>query len=203
MCIPPCSASGECPSDKPEGVTGTPSCVLTSSTGDKYCALTCKPAAPTFDAQCGRKASCKTAPQGDGLCSYDDVPKPPFVVLSLLTATVGLVSTLLLFAERCGLISLSVAVRTHLFVFRCGDCADPQSIGCRWTRQPSKRSLCAWQLRSLRMESQGWWKTSPPFVSTILCVCLFWRSVCCNDHPHTFTSKLLRNYLPRFCCSTA
>jgi hypothetical protein len=76
LCIPPCDASGNCPQDKPTGVTATPSCVLTSSTGDKYCALTCSPKKNQFDAQCGNKASCKAA-SSNGLCTYDDVPKPP------------------------------------------------------------------------------------------------------------------------------
>lgn len=82
LCIPPCDSSGKCPQDKPAGVTATPSCVLTSSTGDKYCALTCSsgdllsPKSLVLDAQCGAKASCKKAQSG-GLCTYDDVPKPP------------------------------------------------------------------------------------------------------------------------------
>ena len=81
-CIPQCTPSGGCPTDKPPGVTATPSCVLTTQSGDKYCALTCTASASnasvpaTLDAQCGKRASCKAATKG-GLCTYDDVPKPP------------------------------------------------------------------------------------------------------------------------------
>merc|ERR1712146_748872 len=40
-CTPKCSGT-TCPSDVPAGTTATPQCVLQdSSSGDKYCALTC------------------------------------------------------------------------------------------------------------------------------------------------------------------
>merc|ERR1712186_128786 len=40
-CTPKCT-SNACPTDVPEGTTATPQCVLQdSSSGDKYCALTC------------------------------------------------------------------------------------------------------------------------------------------------------------------
>ena len=74
LCIPPCAPNGTCPQDKPVGASSMPGCVLTSSTGDKYCALVCTPA--DEDAQCGQHASCKQGPK-DGLCTFDDIPKPP------------------------------------------------------------------------------------------------------------------------------
>jgi hypothetical protein len=76
LCIPPCDSAGKCPQDKPAGVTGTPQCVLKSSTGAQYCAVVCTPTGDDLDAQCGAHASCKQATKS-GLCTYDDVPKPP------------------------------------------------------------------------------------------------------------------------------
>ena len=77
MCSPQCDKAAKCPTDVPTGVSATPTCALKSSTGAKYCALTCSPKATAVDAadsQCGPKASCKPMPQGTGLCTFDDGP---------------------------------------------------------------------------------------------------------------------------------
>jgi len=62
-CTPKCT-NNACPTDVPEGTTATPQCVLQdSSSGDKYCALTC------LIGGCPPGASCKR--QGlTGLCLY-------------------------------------------------------------------------------------------------------------------------------------
>lgn len=76
LCLPACGADGvSCPQDKPEGVTASPACVIDGPNGEKFCALVCTPA-DDFDGQCGKKASCKAATK-EGLCTYDDMPKPP------------------------------------------------------------------------------------------------------------------------------
>jgi len=72
LCIPACYSNGTCPMDKPANVQGTPKCVLTSNTGEKFCAMTCD----ADQKQCGPKASCKKATD-DSLCTFDDAPKPP------------------------------------------------------------------------------------------------------------------------------
>lgn len=74
ICTPPC-VNNTCPTDVPPGVTAKPACALHDQAGDGYCALTCTPA--TADAQCGKNATCKTAGQGQGICTYDDIPPPP------------------------------------------------------------------------------------------------------------------------------
>ena len=77
FCSPQCNSSGSCPTDVPSGVTASPACALSSSTGAHYCALLCSPSTDEAslragDAQCGKNASCK-AIQGTGLCTYDDM----------------------------------------------------------------------------------------------------------------------------------
>jgi len=74
-CVPPCTATGSCPTDIPAGVTAKPQCALQTSTGGKYCALICSPSTLKFmlragDSQCGQNASCK-AISGVGICTYD------------------------------------------------------------------------------------------------------------------------------------
>ena len=66
FCSPSCT-SAACPTDVPTGVTANPLCALQTSTGDKYCALICKPAGSN---QCGT-GTCK-AIQGTGVCTYND-----------------------------------------------------------------------------------------------------------------------------------
>merc|ERR1712039_539718 len=62
-CTPKCTTNA-CPTDVPEGTTATPQCVLQdSSSGDKYCALTC------LIGGCPPGASCKHSGL-TGLCLY-------------------------------------------------------------------------------------------------------------------------------------
>merc|ERR1712084_184197 len=62
-CTPKCT-NNACPTDVPEGTTATPQCVLQdSSSGDKYCALTC------LIGGCPPGASCKRSGL-TGLCLY-------------------------------------------------------------------------------------------------------------------------------------
>merc|ERR1712170_235321 len=62
-CTPKCTDSA-CPTDVPEGTTAAPQCVLQdSSSGDKYCALTC------LFGGCPPGASCKHSGL-TGLCLY-------------------------------------------------------------------------------------------------------------------------------------
>lgn len=64
-CTPKCTGN-TCPTDVPEGTTASPSCVLQdSSTGDKYCALTC------LFGGCPPGASCQHSGL-TGLCMYPD-----------------------------------------------------------------------------------------------------------------------------------
>eukprot|EP00413_Alexandrium_margalefii_P049476 CAMPEP_0204611152 /NCGR_PEP_ID=MMETSP0661-20131031/61877_1 /ASSEMBLY_ACC=CAM_ASM_000606 /TAXON_ID=109239 /ORGANISM="Alexandrium margalefi, Strain AMGDE01CS-322" /LENGTH=266 /DNA_ID=CAMNT_0051622995 /DNA_START=1 /DNA_END=800 /DNA_ORIENTATION=+ len=63
FCSPKCSSSGSCPSDVPKGDSAAPQCALRTTTGDKYCALTCKQ-----DSDCGTGACQKI--MGVGLCTY-------------------------------------------------------------------------------------------------------------------------------------
>merc|ERR1712099_89856 len=64
-CTPKCTGN-TCPTDVPEGTTASPSCVLQdSSTGDKYCALTC------LLGGCPPGASCQHS-GFTGLCMYPD-----------------------------------------------------------------------------------------------------------------------------------
>jgi len=84
ICSAPCSGSGEkCPLDQPSGSTATPGCALVdSSSGDKFCALTCDPNTARGGNPCGPKASCKGLTKGvaangqaaAGICTYDDAP---------------------------------------------------------------------------------------------------------------------------------
>lgn len=75
ICTPACGANNTCPTDVPPGVTAKPTCALHDQSGNGYCALVCTPS--MGDAQCGKNASCKAAGQGQGLCTYDDIPPPP------------------------------------------------------------------------------------------------------------------------------
>jgi len=70
FCSPKCKFGIICPSC-PSDLSGTPRCALEdSSSGDKYCALTCDPDA---EASCGENSnvSCKSI-QGTGICTWDD-----------------------------------------------------------------------------------------------------------------------------------
>merc|ERR1719310_781386 len=63
-CSPKCSGT-TCPTDVPAGTTAKPQCVLQdSSTGDKYCALTC------FIGGCPTGSTCRHSGIV-GLCMYD------------------------------------------------------------------------------------------------------------------------------------
>merc|ERR1712019_167635 len=63
-CSPKCSGT-TCPTDVPAGTTAKPQCVLQdSSTGDKYCALTC------FVGGCPTGSTCRHSGLV-GLCMYD------------------------------------------------------------------------------------------------------------------------------------
>merc|ERR1719502_1394200 len=64
ICAPKCSGTS-CPTDVPTGTTAKPQCVLQdSSTGDKYCALTC------FLGGCPAGSKCRHSGLV-GLCMYD------------------------------------------------------------------------------------------------------------------------------------
>eukprot|EP00516_Mucochytrium_quahogii_P000938 CAMPEP_0203748012 /NCGR_PEP_ID=MMETSP0098-20131031/3000_1 /ASSEMBLY_ACC=CAM_ASM_000208 /TAXON_ID=96639 /ORGANISM=" , Strain NY0313808BC1" /LENGTH=145 /DNA_ID=CAMNT_0050636617 /DNA_START=173 /DNA_END=610 /DNA_ORIENTATION=- len=65
ICTPECKG-GQCPSDVPSGSTATPSCILQTPTGQKYCALRCG-----RGTTCGTGASCKMVGFGIGICTYD------------------------------------------------------------------------------------------------------------------------------------
>jgi len=78
ICTPECTGifKTKCPTDVPAGVTAAPQCALKTTTGGKYCALICSPsedeeALRAGDGQCGKKASCKSAGVGVGICTYD------------------------------------------------------------------------------------------------------------------------------------
>jgi len=67
LCAPPCTGSSGCPADVPAGTKATPQCVLQdSSSGSKYCALTC-----ASDAECPAGAKCDSL-GFTGLCVYPD-----------------------------------------------------------------------------------------------------------------------------------
>jgi hypothetical protein len=75
VCIPGCSVS-YCPTDVPAGVTATPTCALSSSSGAKYCALICSPyvdlkSLRAGGAQCGG-ANCQPI-SGTGICTYESM----------------------------------------------------------------------------------------------------------------------------------
>jgi len=73
FCSPMCDSHGDCP-DAPAGVASgvTGSCALQTSSGDKYCALTCQPSY-IGSKSCGlAECTCKRAQMGVGLCTYDD-----------------------------------------------------------------------------------------------------------------------------------
>merc|ERR1712146_641913 len=64
ICAPKCSGTS-CPTDVPAGTTAKPQCVLQdSSSGDKYCALTC------FLGGCPAGSTCRHSGIV-GLCMYD------------------------------------------------------------------------------------------------------------------------------------
>eukprot|EP00427_Karlodinium_veneficum_P015066 CAMPEP_0169135262 /NCGR_PEP_ID=MMETSP1015-20121227/40353_1 /TAXON_ID=342587 /ORGANISM="Karlodinium micrum, Strain CCMP2283" /LENGTH=505 /DNA_ID=CAMNT_0009199911 /DNA_START=15 /DNA_END=1532 /DNA_ORIENTATION=+ len=65
FCSPPCNGT-VCPTDPPSASDAKPQCALHSPSGDKYCALVCKPG--SNDA-CPEGASCQPI-QGTGLCTY-------------------------------------------------------------------------------------------------------------------------------------
>mmetsp|Transcript_25921 Transcript_25921/g.42491 ORF Transcript_25921/g.42491 Transcript_25921/m.42491 type:complete len:167 (+) Transcript_25921:132-632(+) len=75
FCSPSCATS-PCPTDVPDGVTATPMCALQSPTGDKYCAILCKPSsflrgAEVNGGECG-PMDCVSIPgaAGMGICVY-------------------------------------------------------------------------------------------------------------------------------------
>jgi len=69
-CAPSCSVFSSCPTDVPDGVTGTPECALQDVlSGAMYCAIICS-ADRLGDDQCGDNASCKSI-SGVGICTYD------------------------------------------------------------------------------------------------------------------------------------
>jgi len=72
FCSPKCAGSvcPDAPATVADGVAA--SCVLQTSEGDKYCALTCQPSF-LHEVQCGpANMTCKRASVGVGLCTYDD-----------------------------------------------------------------------------------------------------------------------------------
>jgi len=84
LCAPPCDASGNCPTDVPEGVSANPSCVLKDTSGNQFCALMCQ-----SDDDCGG-AKCEHPQAGaPGLCVYPDSSNTkPFVFVPPQTITV-------------------------------------------------------------------------------------------------------------------
>merc|ERR1712190_171981 len=69
-CSPKCSGT-TCPTDVPAGTTAKPQCVLQdSSSGDKYCALTC------FVGGCPTGSTCRHSGLV-GLCMYDTGANEP------------------------------------------------------------------------------------------------------------------------------
>jgi len=71
FCAPQCTGifKNNCPAP-PSSINGQGQCVLQTSSGDRYCAVTCN---PYGTAQCNAQAqmTCKSV-QGTGLCTYDD-----------------------------------------------------------------------------------------------------------------------------------
>jgi len=66
VCAPTCDASGNCPTDVPDGVTAQPTCALTdSSSGNKYCALLCQ-----SDDECGGAECAHPQAGAPGICVY-------------------------------------------------------------------------------------------------------------------------------------
>merc|ERR1712048_720518 len=67
VCAPSC-ADGTCPTDVPDGVTAQPQCALSTSAGDKFCALLCQ-----SDDECDSDGGSSCAfPQAGapGVCVY-------------------------------------------------------------------------------------------------------------------------------------
>lgn len=73
VCCPECTSS-PCPTDVPDGVTATPTCVLQMpTTGAKFCALICSPSTEpkmlrAGDSMCGA-GTCQPV-KGTGICTY-------------------------------------------------------------------------------------------------------------------------------------
>jgi hypothetical protein len=78
VCTPKCKA-GVCPTDVPAGTTATPQCILSSPTGDKYCALTCE------SSGCPTGAKCE-AIGATGICMYPSDASRKKVVLGVSAA---------------------------------------------------------------------------------------------------------------------
>jgi len=77
ICAPKCSGTS-CPTDVPAGTTAKPQCVLQdSSSGDKYCALTC------FLGGCPAGSTCRHSGLV-GLCMYDTTSKTDAHTMSLI-----------------------------------------------------------------------------------------------------------------------
>lgn len=78
FCSPICATGPDvCPYDVPDGVTAKPDCVLSSPTGENYCALMCSPSLIEEEEgnECGSEMSCQMVADGVGLCTYsDDTP---------------------------------------------------------------------------------------------------------------------------------
>merc|ERR1719401_200940 len=67
VCSAKCDSTGACPTDLPPGTTAKPNCALQdSSSGDRYCALTC------FLGGCPEGASCAMIGGMRGICLYSD-----------------------------------------------------------------------------------------------------------------------------------
>jgi len=65
VCAPACDASGNCPTDVPEGVTAQPTCALNDPSGNKYCALLCQ-----SDDECGGAECAHPQAGAPGICVY-------------------------------------------------------------------------------------------------------------------------------------
>jgi len=65
VCAPVCDASGNCPTDVPDGVTAQPTCALNDPSGNKYCALLCQ-----SDDECGGAECAHPQAGAPGICVY-------------------------------------------------------------------------------------------------------------------------------------
>lgn len=77
LCAPHCSASGGCPTDKPDATLAQPRCMLQGPQGERFCALSC-----LFSLQCPKGAQCAHVGLA-GLCVYPDAATGLHVPLSV------------------------------------------------------------------------------------------------------------------------
>jgi len=81
-CVPPCKGEA-CPQDVPPGTSGQPQCVLQdSSTGKRYCAITC-----LLDEECPPLATCRH--EGlTGLCLYSEMTGDEPIPMSMMNDSI-------------------------------------------------------------------------------------------------------------------